>query len=176
LSKYQAVNSPLKPLISLNKKSKREELWVDLVQKTVQSLDRFKAQQIAGQAVEKNRKSRSSIRWDKVATLFWLGNDLMWIQDMTYRAAPPSRVTQGIVHAEHYAKELGFTPHSLPLEQLALAKRTLAGLSETTPETGEAPNAQEAYREVSQYVETIKSFIDRLAHEQQPDFEKKRAL
>jgi hypothetical protein len=177
LAKYQAVNDPAKPLTSLNKKAKREELWVDLVQKTTQALDKFKAQQIAAQALDRIGPSpQNSVKWNKVATLFWLGNDLMWIQDMTYRGAVPHRILQGVVNAEYYVKELGFPPQSLPLEQLALAKKTLATLFEVLPSDPETlPNFQERYREVRQNVETVKSYIDRLAREQEPTFEKKRA-
>jgi len=177
LAKYQAVNDPAKPLTSLNKKSKREELWVDLVQKTTQALDKFKAQQIAAEAIERTRRStQSTIKWNKVATLFWLGNDLMWIQDMTYRDAAPHRILRGVVNAEFYVKELGFSPHSLPLEQLAIAEKILTNFFEASPSDAETlPNFQERYREIRQCVETVKSYIDRLAREQQPNFEKKRA-
>ncbi len=177
LAKYQTVNDPTKPLTSLNKKSKREELWVDLVQKTTQALDNFKAQQLAAKAIERTRQSvQSPIKWDKVATLFWLGNDLMWIQDMSFRGSAPHRILRAVANAETYLKDLGFPLHSLPFQQLALAKETLVNLFEASPSDPETlPNFEERYREIRQCVETVKSYIDRLAREQQPNFEKKRA-
>lgn len=177
LARYQTVNDPAKPLTSLNKKSKREELWVDLAQKTTQALDNFKAQQLAAQAIERTRKSaQSPVNWNKVATLFWLGNDLMWIQDMAYRGAVPHRILRGIVNAEAYLKDLGFPANSLPFEQLALAKETVSNLFDGSPSDPDSlPNFEERYRELRQYIETIKAYIDRLACEQQPNFIKKRA-
>jgi hypothetical protein len=51
-------------------------------------------------AIETESKTLSSkLHWEKVGTLFWLGNDLMWIQDMMYRMALPNRVLQGVNHA-----------------------------------------------------------------------------
>src|SRR5687767_13815491 len=57
-------------------------------------------------------EDQASIKWDRVATLFWLGNDLMWIQDMTYRYAWPDRVLEGVENALRYIEDLGFAANS----------------------------------------------------------------
>jgi hypothetical protein len=114
-------------------------------------------------------------KWDKVATLFWLGNDLMWIQDMTYRAAPPDRVLQGVNIAIKYVEELGFTTNTLPYQDLILAREILESLIGFIPTTEEKRIFLEGhYRGIQQYVQTVKWYISALATLQQPGFEKLR--
>lgn len=177
LSKYQAVNDPAESLITLDE-AQQEQLWVNLALTTKEALDEFKAKAIAAEAVEKaNSLPKSTIKWDKVATLFWLGNDLMWIQDMTYRDAPPDRVLQGINHALQYVEDLGFDKHSYPFQELTLAKIIIEQLVGISPSTEEKRSfLQGHYRGVQQYVQSVKWYIQALATNQQPDFKKLRAL
>jgi hypothetical protein len=137
-----------------------------------------KAKATAAEAIEKaTPKQQIAINWTKVSTLFWLGNDLMWIQDMTYRAASPERVLQGVEIAIQYAKDLGFTENSLPVQDLSLAKTILQPLVGFSPATEQNKLVLEGhYRTVQQYVQTVKWYIDALANTQQPDFKKLRAL
>lgn len=114
---------------------------------------------------------------DKPATLFWLGNDLMWIQDMMYRAAPPGRVLQGVQHARQYAEDLGFDETSFPGKQLALAVtilESLRGITEFSED--ERRLLQQHYGTVDQYIKTVKWYVHALLKQQQPDFEKHRAI
>ncbi|MFC2054759.1 hypothetical protein ACFLV7_10790 [Chloroflexota bacterium] len=83
-----------------------------------------KAKEIVEEEARKPREG-SSPQWQKVATLFWLGNDLMWVSDMIYRGAPPERVLQGVNHAKQYLTELGFAVGSFPLQQLTLTTNIL---------------------------------------------------
>jgi hypothetical protein len=177
LSKYQAVNDPEKSLISLNE-SQKEQLWANLALTTKEALDEFKARAIAAEAVEKaNSLPKSIVKWDKVATLFWLGNDLMWIQDMIYRDAAPERVLEGISHAIQYVEELGFDKQSHPAQELKVAKTIIEQLVGISPSTEEKRSfLQGHYRGVQQYVQSVKWYIHALATNQQPDFKKLRAL
>ncbi len=120
---------------------------------------------------------QSSIGWNKVATLFWLGNDLMWIQDMIYRDAQPERMLQGIKHALDYLEELGFASDSLAIQELSEAKKTLQMLADISPSTQVGIAAKwHYYLGVQKNVETVKWYIHSLASMQQPDFKKLRAL
>lgn len=177
LSQYQAVNDPEKSLISLDE-AQKEQLWVGLALTTKEALDEFKAKAIAAEAVENaNSLSKSTIKWDKVATLFWLGNDLMWIQDMTYRDAAPERVLEGINHALQYVEELGFDERSHPFQELTLAKTIIEQLVGISPSSEEKSSfLQGHYRGVQQYVQSVKWYIHALATNQQPSFKKLQAL
>ena len=67
------------------------------------------AQVIASKAFEGASEQQmesqpSKMHWSKVATLYWLGNDIMWIQDMMYRGAVPARVLQGVDHGGDVAE------------------------------------------------------------------------
>ncbi|SRR5258706_8356141 len=177
LSKYQAVNDPNNPLISLDE-SEQESLWLQLALATKDALDEFKAQVQATQAAKNSASSRDGkVQWNKVATLFWLGNDLMWIKDMTYRDASPERVLQGVNHALQYVEELGFDKHSLPIEQLTLSKLTLEHLVGIAPSTEEKKSfLQGHYGGVRQHIDQVKWYINALATNQQPDFKKLTAI
>jgi hypothetical protein len=120
-------------------------------------------------------EQQPSIKWDKVATLFWLGNDLMWIEDMTYRYARPERVLQGVDNVLRYFEDLGFVANSFPVQELTLAKQALQNLPDLSRETYRQV-LQEHYRGIRQHIETVKFYTHSLANIQQPGFEKLRAL
>jgi hypothetical protein len=127
--------------------------------------------------IKRTKGSAKKIKWSKVATIFWLGNDLMWVKDMTYRFAPPERVLLGVNHCLEYAKELGFDSKSLPVQELVLAQQVLQSLSGVSPATEEMRRFLEGhYIGVRQHVQTVKWYIDALATQEQPGFQKKRAL
>ena len=115
--------------------------------------------------------------WRKVATLFWLGNDLMWIKDMTYRGAPPERVLEGIDNALHYVEELGFPPNSLASQELKSAKNIAAALVGLSPQDEKfRPLIQGHYETMQGNVQTATWYIHAMAEQRQPGFEKRRAL
>jgi hypothetical protein len=119
----------------------------------------------------------SKLQWDKVGALFWLGNDLMWIQDMMYRGALPERVLQGINHATHYVSELGFPADSLATQHLSLCSdivKPLVGIRGSTE--SERNLLQQHYRTIEQYIQTVKWYLNALVKDKQPGFEKLRAL
>jgi len=141
--------------------------------------DEAEAQIIGEQALEErvdkyNEHQILNERWVKVATLFWLGNDLMWIQDMMYRGALPERVLQGVIAATKYFTDLGFDDTSFPIQQLYLCHSILEshkGESEFSPTL-----LQQKYENVNQYVTSVKWYVSGLLEQQQPDFEKFRAF
>ena len=122
-----------------------------------------------------DKEQQPSIAWDKVATLFWLGNDLMWIEDMTYRYAQPERVLQGIDHALRYIEQLGFASNAFPVQELGLAKITLQSIGNLTREDYRQVLHMH-YSGIRQHIETVKWYIHSLANIEQPGFEKLRAL
>jgi hypothetical protein len=121
--------------------------------------------------------SSSAPHWDKVATLFWLGNDLMWITDMVYRGALPDRVLQGVKKVRQYLLDFGFPDNSFPLQQLAIATdilESLLGIKRNTP--SERTLLKQHYTTVAQQIQIIKWYLNALAEQEQPRFEKLRAL
>jgi len=141
------------------------------IQQTVEAAQQAaQEEQLAEEVVE-------GVQWHKVATLFWLGNDLMWITDMIYRGAPPARVLQGIDHARQYLIDLGFKEGKFPHQQLDLARTVLGsldGLDTSNPRNAEL--LKQHYRTVAKEIQTIKWYISALAEGQEPGFRKLRAL
>jgi len=120
--------------------------------------------------------SDTEIHWQKPATLFWLGNDLMWIQDQMYRGSTPGRVLQGVENAIAYCRDLGFEDKSFPIQNLGMAKGILQSLPEIILDGDTLALVQQHYRSVEKDVVQVKFFIQALAEGQEPDFVKKRAF
>ncbi len=113
----------------------------------------------------------SEIEWDNVGSLFWLGNDLMWIKDMMFRGAMPERALEGIEKAMKYATQLGFSDKSI--DRLTISKtiiESLVGITEMDEE--KFGLLQQHYQTVEQYVESVKWYIDARVKEKQSGFEK----
>jgi len=49
------------------------------------------------------------MQWDKPATLFWLANDLMWLQDILLRGGPRDKFIKGLRNTREYAISLGLS-------------------------------------------------------------------
>lgn len=192
LAKFQAVNDPTKPLISLDE-SDREQKWAEVAQITKEALDEFKAKAVASNAARQaSRPHPSQYEWGKVATLFWLGNDLMWIQKMIEDDAPEDRILQALDNVESYWKELGFRKDSFPIMQLQRAKlfaipsRTfvprpsigIVDLLMQNARKGDVPNydfeRRQSMNHLYNLIESLKWFIHELAIKEQPDFKKFR--
>ena len=116
------------------------------------------------------------IDWGKIKTIYWLGNDLMWINDMIYRGASPERVLQGINHTQHYVERLGFNEKSYPILMLNYSRDALSAVIGFS-EKGDMENRkiQEIYSMVAHYIEQIKFFLDASMNDFEPDFVKMRA-
>jgi len=121
-------------------------------------------------------KAKEDLDWDKVATLFWLGNDLMWTEDMMYRGAHPERVLQGIDHALQYVSELGFGDRSLPISELTLARTVIQPFEGITNiDDRIANNIRLQYKSADKNIEHVKWYLSRLAEQKEPAFSKLRA-
>jgi hypothetical protein len=128
------------------------------------------------QAVLESETAAGEIDWNKTATLFWLGNDLMWINDQMFRGSSPARVLQGVDHALKYAESLGFGPESLPLKNLNLAKTILESLPPSGNVQTQIPIIQQHYRTVAGYIDQTKFYMSAKAEGNEPDFVKLRAF
>jgi hypothetical protein len=107
--------------------------------------------------------------WDKAASLFWLGNDLMWTQDMLYRGAPPERVMQGLLHVREYASRLGLLEKGIKNELDPTISIAEALLGVTIPSVLEGH-----YRSIAKSVNTIKWIVSAFAEQEEPGFAKLR--
>ena len=135
-----------------------------------------KAKEIASSEAPKPQGGQMP-QWQKVATLFWLGNDLMWIADMIYRGASPERVLQGVDHSKQYLNDLGFARDSFPIQQLNQATEILESLTALTGSTAaERRLLKQHYTTVAQQIQSVKWYISALAEKEEPGFKKLRAL
>lgn len=116
------------------------------------------------------------VDWEKPATLFWLGNDLMWIQDQMYRGSSPTRVLEGVEHVKEYARRLGFDDSSLPLQNLSIATSILESLPSRAETEEMLRLIQQHYGTVEQFVRQVKFYIQAKAESREPGFIKLRAL
>ncbi len=137
------------------------------------------AEEEAEVEAEKALESESvpgGIDWTKTATLFWLGNDLMWIKDQMFRGSSPARVLQGVKHALKYAEALGFDSGSLPQTNLRLAKMILEGLPPSGDLRSQIPIIQQHYRTVAGYIDQTKFYISAKAEANETGFVKLRSI
>jgi len=125
---------------------------------------------------ETNFEDINQIDWTKIRTIYWLGNDLMWINDMIYRGASPERVKQGIDHVEYYIQRLGFHEKSFPMTMLSWSRDALSSVL-GLPGAGdkETQVIKNAYSLISHYIEQIKFFLDAAMGDVEPDFIKMRS-
>jgi len=119
---------------------------------------------------------KPQVDWEKPATLFWLGNDLMWIQDQMYRGSSPTRVLEGVENAIQYARRLGFDDSSFPIQNLSIATSILESLPGRAHNEEMLRLIQQHYGTVEHYVRQVKFYIQAKAESREPDFIKLRAL
>jgi hypothetical protein len=153
--------------------------------------DERKAEEIAKKQIESEKKAQvveldtlevksevedtkaiTGMDWDKVGTLFWLGNDLMWIQDMILRDAPPKRLLQGLRHARQYSRDIDLGEKSFPCQELDL----LISQVESIEGLRDYSMYRNLYNHILSRIEAIKWYFTAKAQEKQPGFEKLRAL
>jgi hypothetical protein len=70
----------------------------------------------------------SSVKWENVASLFWLGNDLDWTAQTVLRGAPKEKILHGLTQCCHHISELGLMG-SVPGTQLSSLKFTSGDLT-----------------------------------------------
>jgi hypothetical protein len=89
-------------------------------------------EELPGTVVQRSRTS--GIRWENVASLFWLGNDLDWTAERVKGAAPKERIVHGLTTSYHHCSQLGLAD-SIPGKLLSSLKSQV----ESMPEAALAP-------------------------------------
>jgi hypothetical protein len=118
----------------------------------------------------------AKVDWTRVASLFWLGNDLMWIQNMMIRGASPKRVHEGIKGTMRYVRELGLSDETPAVKHLSECETILVSMFEISGTTEEEINhILQQYRAVYLKVQTVKWFIHGIASDKHSGFKKHRA-
>jgi hypothetical protein len=106
--------------------------------------------------------AQSGARWEKVASVFWLGSDLDWTAQTVLRGAPKERIVHGLTQSCHHAAECG-------LSDAAAAKQLAALRSQVQTMQDAALDREWRANFVEQLYTIIRSFSD-LAKERQGDF------
>jgi hypothetical protein len=132
--------------------------------------------EVEAEKVLASESATGEIDWTKTATLFWLGNDLMWIKDQMFRGSSPARVLQGVEHALKYIEALGFDSGSLPQTNLKLAQTILEALPPSGDLQSQIPIIQQHYRTVAGYIDQTKFYISAKAEGNEPSFVKLRSI
>jgi hypothetical protein len=150
----------------------------------------FKKLQAMSAKIEKNAKEEvnkipsierqsaaSQIHLEKTASLFWLGNDLMWIIDMMLRGALPDRILDGIRGAIQYANTLGFPEYSPVHKHLTDCHEIISNLLGLTGSNDdEIQRLEQGFIAIYQKVERVKWYVDAIVKVQEPDFKKQRSF
>jgi hypothetical protein len=121
----------------------------------------------------KRTVTRPLIDWGNVGSLYWLGNDLMWVKDHMYRGFHPKEVLKGIKNAIGYCEQLGLGPKSFPHQKLSYTAALLEKY-DTVVEWDE-DNFKEVvdrYDEIAGYIDQVKFFMDAKVKAQQVGFQK----
>ncbi len=120
--------------------------------------------------VEKEPEAEVEIGWNRPATLFWLGNDLMWTQDMIYRGAPAQRILEGLKNSLAYVRRLG-PPGKAIEDQLEMNLTIIEAYVGMDPSQYYQPH----FRDAAKQIGTAKWMVSAMAKRLEPDFEKLRA-
>lgn len=109
---------------------------------------------------------------DKPATLFWLANDLMWLQDMLYRDAPCWSIIKGLENLQKYTTALGFKDSYADIELSRLITDT-----QTTLDSGISSWSPEYKMSLVRRIQSIKWFLaDSIQNEYEKGFKKYRVF
>jgi hypothetical protein len=104
----------------------------------------------------------SGARWDKVASVFWLGSDLDWTARTVLRGAPKERIVHGLTQSYHHAAECGRSD-AAAAKQLSALRSQVSGMQASALDRDWRANFAE------QLDSLIRSFSD-LVKERQGDF------
>jgi hypothetical protein len=102
-------------------------------------------------------------RWENVANLFWLGNDLCWTDWRLKSGAPKERILHGLTQSYHHLSQLGLAT-SDPGKQLSILKSQ----AESAPET--VLNLQWR-NDFAGRLSQVVSGVSDMAKSQQPSFQ-----
>jgi len=112
--------------------------------------------------VKQMSASSSGVQWEKVATLFWLGNDLEWTRRTALSGQPKERILHGLTQCNHHVSQLGLAD-SVPGKGLSDVKSRLASM----PEAALSP---EWRNDFAARVALATRGISDMAKIEQPDF------
>ena len=159
-------------IVSLIKRLKSADLSSRVLQFGESPLDRGEPpkQQLRQRKKVKNVQS-AKVKWDKPATLFWLANDLMWIQDILLRGGPRDKFITGLRNAREYAINLG-------LSGTFAAEELTRVIEYYEPEQGDppAPFFLDQVPQLVNQIELVKRDVASRIEESQPGFTKFRVL
>ena len=113
-------------------------------------------------AVSNQIVSPSDAKWENVADLFWLGNDLDWTAQTILRGAPKEKILHGFRQCVHHSSELGLVESS-PGRQLSSLKSQVEGLSEAALD-------RQWRNDFSQKIYLVIGEFSTLVKQHQPDF------
>lgn len=117
----------------------------------------------------KNEFSRIPV--DKLATLFWCANDLMWIQDMLYRDAPGWTIVKSLENLKVYINDLGYQKPLID-DNINLLIQDVKMVIEPGSET-----LNRSFRlNLVRKIEDAKMFLAERVQESEPSFKKLRVF
>jgi hypothetical protein len=160
-------------LVSLLRRLRSADLSTRVLEFGDSPIDRGKAPKLPPRRRVRptTAKAAASPKWDKPATLFWLANDLMWIQDMLFRAAPRDKIITGLKHSRQHASDLG------PSASFAAIELTrLIDYFEGGPEGIPMPLILDQVPHLANQIELVKRDIASRVEESQPQFKKLRVV
>jgi len=103
-----------------------------------------------------------SVKWERVANLFWAGHDLAWTEHTVRSTAPKKRILHGLIQSYHHLSEMGLAD-SGPGELLL----SLKVQADSTAEVGLDQQWRNAYAgRVSQVIQGV----GEIARSVQPGF------
>lgn len=59
-----------------------------------------------------DRAAADSAHWTKVASIYWLGHDIMWTVDAILRGGEPRFINHGLTQSLHHAQQIGLSQTS----------------------------------------------------------------
>src|SRR5204863_8259338 len=85
---------------------------------------------ILSSADAKQISTPSTVKWQNVADLFWLGNDLEWTVQTVLRGGPRERIFHGLRQCDHHSSELGLAD-STAGKQVSVLRSQVESLPES---------------------------------------------
>ena len=159
-------------IISLIRRLKSADLSSRVLQFGESPIDRGELPKLQQRQRKKVKASQSAkVNWDKPATLFWLANDLMWIQDILLRGGPRDKFIAGLTHAREYAITLGLSG-TFAVDELTRI------IEYFEPEHGGLPNPLflDQVPEWVNQIELVKRDVASRVEQSQPGFTKFRVF
>ncbi len=101
-------------------------------------------------------------KWERVANLFWLGNDLEWTVQTVLRGAPKERIFHGLRQCDHHSSELGLADSA--------AGKQVSELKSQVESLPEAAFDRQWRNDFAEKMYSVIKGFDILVKMKQPDF------